>query len=155
MLSACLKMAAQHSALVLQFFEGEGCRMVEMGCEDHDRIAASTQFMTHTVGRILGSMDLASTAIDTKGFQSLLSLVDNTTHDSFELYYGLFMYNAVCPLHLSLMGNLQKLWTLLDMIAMHANIEVRSCVTVMAGLQASSCGASLLHEHESIAVCEA
>ena len=79
----------------LQVFEGEGCRMVEMSCEDHDRIAASTQFMTHTVGRILGSMDLASTAIDTKGFQSLLSLVDNTTHDSFDLYYGLFMYNAV------------------------------------------------------------
>ncbi len=71
--------------------------MVEMSCEDHDRIAASTQFMTHTVGRILGSMDLGSTAIDTKGFQSLLSLVDNTTHDSFDLYYGLFMYNAVRP----------------------------------------------------------
>ena len=79
----------------LQVFEAEGCRMVEMSCEDHDRIAASTQFMTHTVGRILGSMDLGSTAIDTKGFQSLLSLVDNTTHDSFDLYYGLFMYNAV------------------------------------------------------------
>ena len=79
----------------LQVFEGEGCRMVEMSCEEHDRIAASTQFMTHTVGRILGSMALAPTAIDTKGFQSLLSLVDNTTHDSFDLYYGLFMYNAV------------------------------------------------------------
>ncbi|CAK0753242.1 hypothetical protein CVIRNUC_002206 [Coccomyxa viridis] len=79
---------------LLQVFEGEGCRMVEMSCEDHDRIAASTQFMTHTVGRILGSMDLAPTAIDTRGFQSLLSLVDNTTHDSFDLYYGLFMYNA-------------------------------------------------------------
>ena len=85
----------------LQFFEGEGCRMVEMTCEDHDRIAASTQFMTHTVGRILGSMDLGSTAIDTKGFQSLLSLVDNTTHDSFDLYYGLFMYNAVRAYHLA------------------------------------------------------
>ena len=82
-------------AMGLQVFEAEGCRMVEMSCEDHDRIAASTQFMTHTVGRVLGSMDLAPTAIDTRGFQSLLSLVDNTTHDSFDLYYGLFMYNAV------------------------------------------------------------
>ena len=27
--------------------------------------------------------------------QSLLSLVQNTTHDSFELYYGLFLYNPV------------------------------------------------------------
>lgn len=69
--------------------------MVEMSCEEHDRIAASTQFITHTVGRILGSMDLTPTPIDTRGFQSLLNLVDNTTNDSFDLYYGLFMYNAV------------------------------------------------------------
>ena len=32
----------------LQFFSGQGCRMVEMTCEEHDRIAASTQFITHT-----------------------------------------------------------------------------------------------------------
>lgn len=38
---------------------------------------------------------LEATPIDTKGFQSLLSLVDNTANDSFELYYGLFMYNQV------------------------------------------------------------
>jgi arogenate dehydrogenase (NADP+) len=79
----------------VQFFEEEGCRMVEMACEEHDRIAASTQFMTHTVGRVLGSMGLQPTPIDTRGFQSLLTLVDNTTNDSFDLYYGLFMYNAV------------------------------------------------------------
>ncbi|BDA46160.1 probable T-protein [Coccomyxa sp. Obi] len=84
----------QRAANLLKFFESEGCRMVEMSCEEHDRIAASTQFITHTVGRILGSMDLAPTPIDTRGFQSLLNLVDNTTHDSFDLYYGLFMYNA-------------------------------------------------------------
>lgn len=38
---------------------------------------------------------LEPTPIDTRGFQSLLSLVQNTTHDSFDLYYGLFMYNPV------------------------------------------------------------
>ena len=40
-------------------------------------------------------MGVKGTPIDTRGYQSLLSLVDNTTHDSFELYYGLFMYNQV------------------------------------------------------------
>ncbi|EIE24157.1 hypothetical protein COCSUDRAFT_14797 [Coccomyxa subellipsoidea C-169] len=84
----------KRAANLLRFFETEGCRMVEMSCEEHDRIAASTQFITHTVGRILGSMHLMPTAIDTRGFQSLLNLVDNTTNDSFDLYYGLFMYNA-------------------------------------------------------------
>ena len=69
--------------------------MVEMGCAEHDQLAASTQFMTHTVGRVLGEMQLQPTAIDTRGYQSLLDLVDNTTNDSFDLYYGLFMYNQV------------------------------------------------------------
>lgn len=36
-----------------------------------------------------------TTVLVCRGFKSLLDLVDNTTHDSFELYYGLFMYNQV------------------------------------------------------------
>lgn len=78
---------------LLRFFELEGCRMVEMSCEEHDRQAASSQFITHTVGRMLGTMELSETTISTRGFDSLMSLVDNTYHDSFDLYYGLFMYN--------------------------------------------------------------
>ena len=35
----------------IDFFREEGCRMVEMTCEEHDRAAASTQFITHSVGR--------------------------------------------------------------------------------------------------------
>jgi hypothetical protein len=62
--------------------------MVEMTCEEHDRQAASTQFITHTVGRMLGTMELEETSINTKGYESLLSLVSNTNNDSFELYYG-------------------------------------------------------------------
>lgn len=79
----------------IQFFEEQGCRLIEMTCEDHDRLTAGTQFLTHTVGRILGEMELAESELDTKGFRSLLSLVNNTSHDSFDLYYGLFMYNQV------------------------------------------------------------
>lgn len=77
----------------LDFWRAEGCRMVEMTCEEHDRQAASTQFITHTVGRVLGSMNIQATQINTKGFESLLTLRDNTANDSFDLYYGLFMYN--------------------------------------------------------------
>jgi arogenate dehydrogenase (NADP+) len=83
----------QRCQALLDFFETEGCKMVEMTCEDHDCDAASTQFITHTVGRMLGAMGCACTPIDTKGYRSLLSLVENTANDSFELYYGLFLYN--------------------------------------------------------------
>lgn len=88
----------------LQFFEREGCKMVEMRCEEHDRQAASTQFITHTVGRVLGAMELQATPIDTRGFKSLLDLVSNTTNDSFELYYGLFMYNQNATEELERLG---------------------------------------------------
>lgn len=30
---------------------------------------------------------------DAQGFEALLNLVNNTNNDSFELYYGLFLYN--------------------------------------------------------------
>uniref|UniRef100_A0A383WE60 Prephenate/arogenate dehydrogenase domain-containing protein n=1 Tax=Tetradesmus obliquus TaxID=3088 RepID=A0A383WE60_TETOB len=84
----------QRLELFLDFWRSQGCRMVEMTCEEHDRQAASTQFVTHTVGRMLGAMDLASTDINTKGYENLLQLVNNTKNDSFELYYGLFLYNT-------------------------------------------------------------
>ncbi|XP_028807290.1 arogenate dehydrogenase 1, chloroplastic [Neltuma alba] len=77
----------------LNIFSREGCRMVEMTCADHDRYAAESQFITHTVGRVLDMLMLGSTPINTKGYESLLELVVNTSGDSFDLYYGLFMFN--------------------------------------------------------------
>ncbi|XP_020570965.1 arogenate dehydrogenase 2, chloroplastic-like [Phalaenopsis equestris] len=84
---------AERCKSFLDIFEREGCRMVEMSCVDHDANAAETQFLTHTVGRLLSRLDLKSTPIDTKGYEALLKLVQNTSNDSFDLYNGLFMYN--------------------------------------------------------------
>ncbi|PHU11295.1 Arogenate dehydrogenase 1, chloroplastic [Capsicum chinense] len=47
----------------------------------------------HTMGRVLEKLDLETTPINTKGYETLLNLVENTASDSFDLYYGLFMYN--------------------------------------------------------------
>ena len=77
----------------LSIWEEEGCRMVPMSCADHDSYAANSQFITHLMGRILGNQGLSPTPIDTMGFQSVLKLVDSTTADSFELFYGLYKYN--------------------------------------------------------------
>lgn len=78
----------------LSIFEQEGCRMVEMPCAEHDRHAAGSQFITHTIGRVLAQLNLKSTPINTKGYETLLQLTENTVSDSFDLYYGLFMYNV-------------------------------------------------------------
>lgn len=67
--------------------------MIEMSSELHDEYAASSQFITHLTGRILWQQNLVSTPIDTKGFQTVLNLVDNTCKDSFDLFFGLYFYN--------------------------------------------------------------
>ncbi|KAK6932954.1 Prephenate dehydrogenase, nucleotide-binding domain [Dillenia turbinata] len=77
----------------LQIFAGEGCRMVEMSCEEHDELAAQSQFLAHTIGRILAETRTESTSINTRGFETLLHLKENTLRDSFDLYKGLFMHN--------------------------------------------------------------
>ncbi|GAB2289166.1 Arogenate dehydrogenase 2, chloroplastic [Dionaea muscipula] len=74
-------------------FRREGCRMEEMSCAEHDRYAAGSQFITHMMGRVLEKLNLEDTPINTKGYESLLNLVENTSKDSFELFYGLFLYN--------------------------------------------------------------
>ena len=78
----------------LSIWEEEGCRMVPMSAKNHDSFAANSQFITHLMGRILGSQGLAPTPIDTKGFQSVLKLIGSTTADSFELFYGLYKFNT-------------------------------------------------------------
>lgn len=77
----------------LSIWEEEGCRMVPMSCKSHDEYAANSQFITHLMGRILGTQGLSRTPIDTKGFESVLKLIDSTTADSFDLFYGLYKYN--------------------------------------------------------------
>ncbi|KAI8021638.1 hypothetical protein LOK49_LG03G03412 [Camellia lanceoleosa] len=67
--------------------------MREMSYEEHDRLAARSQFLTHTIGRILSEMEIESTSIDTKNFQSLVKLKESTITDSFDLFSGLFINN--------------------------------------------------------------
>jgi prephenate dehydrogenase len=78
----------------LSIWEEEGCNMIDMTCRVHDEYASNSQFITHLMGRILGSQGLSPTPIDTSGFKSVLRLIDSTTADSFDLFYGLYKFNT-------------------------------------------------------------
>lgn len=84
----------------LDIFQHSGCEMVELSCEEHDEKAANSQFVTHFTGRVLKDLHLRQTGIDTKGFLSLLGLVENTCKDSDDLFVALFRHNpnAACTL---------------------------------------------------------
>ncbi|KAH7840379.1 hypothetical protein Vadar_016192 [Vaccinium darrowii] len=77
----------------LQIFATEGCKMLEMSCEEHDKLAARSQFLTHIICRTLSEMAIESTSIDTKNFQTLVKLTESTTNNSFDLFCGLFIHN--------------------------------------------------------------
>lgn len=97
----------------LSIWEEEGCRMVPMSCRDHDAYAANSQFITHLMGRILGQQGLSPTPIDTRGFESVLNLVDTTTADSFDLFYGLYKFNQ------NAMDTIVKLRSAMDNVVEH------------------------------------
>jgi arogenate dehydrogenase (NADP+), plant len=85
--------AERRCADFIDVWKLERCKMVSMTCHVHDKYAASTQFLTHTTGRMLAELNVTNTPINTRGFESLLGVVDNTTKDSFDLFYGLYRYN--------------------------------------------------------------
>lgn len=75
------------------YFEERGIRIVEITPDEHDRLAADTQGLTHYIGRILGEMHLQRTRIDTTGYDIMRSLTEQTNNDSWELFRDLQNYN--------------------------------------------------------------
>ena len=65
--------------------------MVEISCLELDRHAIESQFISHIVCMMLANLNLESTPINTKGYETLLRIVENTCGDNFDLYYGFFI----------------------------------------------------------------
>ena len=76
-----------------RFFSDQGIHIIEMSADQHDRMAAQTQGVTHFLGRMLKEYGIRKTSIDTQGFCDLLDLVDQTCSDTWELYTDLQLYN--------------------------------------------------------------
>ncbi|MCH7497024.1 MAG: prephenate dehydrogenase/arogenate dehydrogenase family protein [Candidatus Marinimicrobia bacterium] len=76
-----------------QYFSDQGLRVLEMSPEEHDRLAARSQGITHFIGRVLKEFGMAPTNIDTEGFRDLQMVVEQTCHDSFELFHDLENFN--------------------------------------------------------------
>ena len=64
-----------------------------MSPDSHDQLAASTQGVTHFLGRALREFGVRKTSLDTQGFNDLLDLVDQTCNDTWELFTDLQHYN--------------------------------------------------------------
>ena len=78
---------------VKQIFESKSILTIEMSPDEHDLIAASSQGVTHFIGRVLNESGVRSTNINTMGFNELLGVIEQTCNDSWDLFKDLQRYN--------------------------------------------------------------
>lgn len=74
-------------------FESWGCRLIDLSPNEHDRLAARSQGITHFMGRVMKGMDVKPTAVDTHGFRQVHHVVEQTCQDTEELFHDLQYYN--------------------------------------------------------------
>jgi len=76
-----------------RLFVSKGLKVVLMSVQQHDRLAANSQGLTHFVGRLLEKMKFKSTEIDTQGAKKLHEVMEQTCNDSVELFRDLQQHN--------------------------------------------------------------
>lgn len=75
------------------YFGGKGLQIIELSADEHDKLAANSQGLTHFLGRLLEEYGLEQSPIDTVGTQKLLAIKNQTCSDSWQLFTDLQHYN--------------------------------------------------------------
>jgi prephenate dehydrogenase len=70
-------------------FARKGLKVVVMAADEHDRLAASSQGVTHFVGRTLQRFGFVPTPIDTLGTKTLHEITAQVTNDTEQLFVDL------------------------------------------------------------------
>ncbi len=76
------------------FFVKKGLSVVELSAQEHDRLAAHSQGLTHFIGRLLKELRIQSSPIDTLGTKKLLEVEGQTCNDTWQLFKNLQNYNS-------------------------------------------------------------
>lgn len=75
------------------FFKSKKIKVIEMTPEEHDKLAANSQGLTHFIGRLLEKMQTEPTTIDSLGTKKLLEIKDQTCNDTWQLFHDLQTFN--------------------------------------------------------------
>jgi len=78
---------------IREYLKGLGFKVIEMSCEEHDRITAYSLCTTQLIGRLMDGIGIKHSDIDTENFKNLVKMKETAINDSFELFAGLQNYN--------------------------------------------------------------
>lgn len=87
--NANLKMVQE----LIQIFQKENLKIIEMSAEEHDRQMAWTLCLTQFIGRGLKLLPFPINKIGTKGYFDLLDIVNRANADTEELFIDMNKYN--------------------------------------------------------------
>jgi prephenate dehydrogenase len=76
-----------------RYFEKKKLRVVLMSPQEHDKLAANSQGLTHFIGRLLERLKFKEGPIDSLGVEKLLEVKEQTCNDTWELFAGLQHFN--------------------------------------------------------------
>ena len=99
-----LRMEADAFAAWKDLFERKGLTTLVMSSDEHDRLAAVSQGVTHFVGRTLERFGFVPTQVDTLGTRKLHEIADQVCNDTWQLFTDLEAQNphtAAMRVHLS------------------------------------------------------
>jgi len=84
-----------------------------MTADEHDKLVAYSQGITHYVGRVLADLNLQSVSINTLGYQKLLEIIEQTCNDSWQLFLDLQKFNPyTSQMREDLHNSLEKIYSL-------------------------------------------
>ena len=108
------------------FFAKKKLHILEMSAEEHDKLAANSQGLTHFIGRLLEHMDMQPSEIDTLGAKKLLEVKEQTANDTWELFSDLQQYNPYTKSMRRKLGNAyEKLYNkLLPQTIAHDKLKI-------------------------------
>eukprot|EP00605_Chrysophyceae_sp_TOSAG23-4_P000872 GSChrysophyteH1.ASY1.ANO1.963.1 assembled CDS len=80
----------------LNIFSAEGCNLVDIPSDIHDRMAARSQFAAHLIGRIAAASTTSvdADALRTNSHQMMADLCQATSQDSSDLFIGMYKHNV-------------------------------------------------------------
>jgi len=76
-----------------KFFVSKGLNVIELSPEEHDKLAANSQGLTHFIGRLLEQFRFKPTLIDSLGAKKLNEVMDQTCNDTWQLFSDLQGFN--------------------------------------------------------------
>lgn len=77
----------------VNYFNSKKITVEIMAPDEHDKLVAYSQGITHYIGRVLADLNLKPSKIDTLGYKKLLGIIEQTCNDNWQLFVDLQKYN--------------------------------------------------------------